>query len=633
MAIERLVEQRSADGTWSSRVDLNAFFGSAYVVMLRTTGYVAEARFRRDEALVVRHLVAHVNPDGGFYKYPGSPSCAAITRVALTAIRLALGDVPSKKRPALWFARNEFIDGDLEAQLRSVVTRADLFLRHGDHLGSLPFKMDHKLFEVFLVSQADADAFLPPMPWFSPSLAALMTKPGPAAQAGTNLNIMIRKIAPALSILYRSIAARNRWSRWFVRLVHGIGPMAAMQKRSFADIVSWIRSEQNEDGGWFFNPFYTCLDMMALFEAGVPRWDPAMQRGMAFLRKSTQPASDGGTYLQFLHSDMWDTSQGVVSCLRPPNSSVNDPHIRPALDFLVRWQGSDGSFAFASASQKDPDIDTTAFLLRPIQLASRTADGSHLLELRRALRRGLDYVLAHQDDRGGFSGWESTFVHYKPGSLGFVNQTMVDVATPDVTGRVLFTLGTLGMTTADPPVQRALDFIVAAQHANGAWWSRWWAGYVVGADFVLSGLGAVGVRYDATPTADRPVERRAMAAMQRAVAFLESHQNGDGGWGETIRADLDDAAAGVGPSTPLHTAQTISALLGCGYPAASPVIDRAMNYLLSTMSSDGRWHDDQVTFTVIARTYYYPYAFANFVLPVDALSDYLEAVEPNASEP
>lgn len=44
------------------------------------------------------------------------------------------------------------------------------------------------------------------------------------------------------------------------------------------------------------------------------------------------------------------------------------------------------------------------------------------------------------------------------------------------------------------------------------------------------------------------------------------------------------------------------------------------------MNPLGCWDDRQATFTLYAGALYYPYEFLNRVLPLDALTDYLQAM-------
>jgi len=93
--------------------------------------------------------------------------------------------------------------------------------------------------------------------------------------------------------------------------------------------------------------------------------------------------------------------------------------------------------------------------------------------------------------------------------------------------------------------------------------------------------------------------------------------------GESIYSDFDQAYAGKGASTPLHTAQAATSLIMTGQTATSPEIKRAIKYLLQTMTEDGRWEDQQATFTVFARTFYYSHPIFNYVLPLSTMTEFL----------
>ena len=99
--------------------------------------------------------------------------------------------------------------------------------------------------------------------------------------------------------------------------------------------------------------------------------------------------------------------------------------------------------------------------------------------------------------------------------------------------------------TSSPP-QRAIDFLRHAQRHDGPWYGRWGVNYIYGTWSVLRGLAAIG-------------EDPRHEYVQRAVRWLERHQNQDGGWGETCESYDDHEFAGVGQSTP---SQTAWALLG-----------------------------------------------------------------------
>ena len=62
------------------------------------------------------------------------------------------------------------------------------------------------------------------------------------------------------------------------------------------------------------------------------------------------------------------------------------------------------------------------------------------------------------------------------------------------------------------------------QEPDGSWFGRWGVNYVYGTGAAIPGAGL------------RPVCAASDPAIRRGVAFLETHQNDDGGWGEDIRS-------------------------------------------------------------------------------------------------
>ena len=91
---------------------------------------------------------------------------------------------------------------------------------------------------------------------------------------------------------------------------------------------------------------------------------------------------------------------------------------------------------------------------------------------------------------------------------------------------------------------RGVTWLLRAQEADGSWFGRWGANYVYGTGAVVPALIAAG---------SAPASR----AIRRAVAWLVSHQNPDGGWGEDLRS-YDDPTLG-GPRRVHRVADRVGA--------------------------------------------------------------------------
>jgi squalene-hopene/tetraprenyl-beta-curcumene cyclase len=113
----------------------------------------------------------------------------------------------------------------------------------------------------------------------------------------------------------------------------------------------------------------------------------------------------------------------------------------------------------------------------------------------------------------------------------------------------------------------------------------------------------------------------ASGALRRAVAWLESVQNADGGWGEDLRSYRDPAWRGVGDSTPSQTAWALLALLAtCEH---GPALERGIDWLARSQREDGGWDEPQYTGTGFPGHFYIGYEIYRFVFPLMALGRFV----------
>jgi squalene-hopene/tetraprenyl-beta-curcumene cyclase len=126
-------------------------------------------------------------------------------------------------------------------------------------------------------------------------------------------------------------------------------------------------------------------------------------------------------------------------------------------------------------------------------------------------------------------------------------------------------------------------------------------------------VGAHGVGAGATSPHDDPCVRR-------AVDWLVSVQNPDGGWGE----NNDGYALGkfvTMASTPYQTAWAMLGLLAAG-EAKSQAVQRAAEYLMRTADPDGLWSHPSFTAPGFPRVFYLKYHGYCAYFPLWALAAY-----------
>ncbi len=181
---------------------------------------------------------------------------------------------------------------------------------------------------------------------------------------------------------------------------------------------------------------------------------------------------------------------------------------------------------------------------------------------------------------------------------------------------MLAQLGERPATSA--PLHRAIAYLLDEQHPEGSWFGRWGLNYVYGTWSVLCCFNAV----DLSP--DHP-------AIRRAVAWLETIQNQDGGWGEDDRSyALDYKGFSPAPSTASQTSWAVMGLMAAG-EIDSPAVRRGIAYLAANQSADGLWDEERYTATGFPRVFYLRYmGYAKF-FPLWAMARYRNMKVGNTS--
>jgi len=184
---------------------------------------------------------------------------------------------------------------------------------------------------------------------------------------------------------------------------------------------------------------------------------------------------------------------------------------------------------------------------------------------------------------------------------------VIDPPSADVTAHVVEMLAAEGRA-AEQPCRRGVRWLLESQEPDGSWFGRWGANHVYGTGAAVPALVSAGV------SAQEPVVRT-------AVAWIERHQNADGGWGEDLRSYDDPAWIGRGESTPSQTAWALLALLAAGED--SPAVRRGVGHLVDTQRRDGGWDEERYTATGFPGDFYISYRLYRLVFPIWALGRYV----------
>ncbi len=416
-----------------------------------------------------------------------------------------------------------------------------------------------------------------------------------------------------------------------------------LRRLALARAESWVLERAGHgsvptDGlGAIFPPMvYIQIVMRAL---GHPRNHPAVQRAERELDAFFIEEGDA-IRIQPCFSPVWDTGLAAYAIAQRAVEGSRDAAERAARWLVqrecrhrgdwarnVRGRFTGGAWWFEYHNGWYPDVDDTAI----VTMALGKVGGRGSLA---AARRGVRWLLAMQNDDGGWSAFDRTKHRKIFEYIPFADHNaMQDPSCADITGRVLEALATLGVTNREHAVQHAIEFIKSKQHPGGGWRGRWGVNYIYGT-------------WQAAAGAVRSGEDPGQEWIQRAGRWLKSVQLEDGSFGESANSYEDESQRGRGPSTASQTAWGSMALQAI-YGPDDPALARAVAWLVTRQLSDadaddpvcnpdrdpaGSWAEQWFTGTGFPRVFYLRYHLYRLYFPLMALGRYLAARGTPAGE-
>jgi squalene-hopene/tetraprenyl-beta-curcumene cyclase len=352
--------------------------------------------------------------------------------------------------------------------------------------------------------------------------------------------------------------------------------------------------------------------------------DPFVQRGFAALDNFAIETEN--TYcIQACVSPVWDTAW-VVRALLESGIKPDHPALVRAGEWLIKKQiltygdwyvknklGKPGGWAFEFDNNFYPDLDDSAVVVMALAGLNLPDEG-----LKNAtMQRGVEWMATMQCKAGGWAAFDIDNDQDWLNDLPYGDlRAMIDPNTADVTARVLEMLGACNLSMEPERIERALVYLEKEQESDGSWFGRWGVNYLYGTSGVISALAVIDpVRYQ-----DRII---------KAMSWIESCQNPDGGWGETCESYKDSSLKGQGISTASQTAWALIGLLDGGKATglfSQTAIADGINYLISTQKTDGSWDETEFTGTGFPCHFYIRYHMYRQYFPLIALGRYYQSL-------
>jgi squalene-hopene/tetraprenyl-beta-curcumene cyclase len=625
-AIEALLSYRQADGHWVFELEADCTIPAEYVLLRHYLGEPVDAAL---EARIANYLRRVQGAHGGWpLVHDGTFEMSASVK-SYFALKI-IGD--SVDAPHMVRAR-QAIHAHGGAINSNVFTR---FLLAA--FGVVTWRAVPVLpVEIMLLPMWSPFHINKISYWARTTIVPLMVlaalKPRAKNPKGVGIDELF--LQPPHSIGMTPKAPHQSWG-WFIlfrsldgvlRVVEPLFPKK-LRARAVDSAVAFIEERLNgEDGlGAIFPPMANTVMMYEAF--GRPADYPprlVTRRGLERLLV----IGEHEAYCQPCVSPVWDTAL-TCHALIEAGGEVALSKAKQGLDWLKPKQVLDlkgdwavkspntrpGGWAFQYNNAYYPDLDDTAVVVMAMDRVRRQT-ASH--EYDTAIARGREWIEGMQSRDGGWAAFDVNNLEYYLNNIPFSDHgALLDPPTEDVTARCLSMLAQLGETAASSPaVARAIEYLRRTQHAEGSWYGRWGMNYLYGTWSALCALNAVGV------THQDPMIRK-------AVGWLVSVQNTDGGWGEdAVSYRLDYRGMEATSSTASQTAWSLLGLMAAG-EVRHPAVARGVEYLKSTQTEKGLWDEARYTATGFPRVFYLRYhGYAKF-FPLWALARYRNLMGTNS---
>lgn len=613
------------DGHWYTEVLANVTFTAEYICLRLITGRPLTEAETHDFRT---YLLSKQNPDDGSWGLappPGWSGDVSTTVEGYFALKLLGVDVNSK---AMRKARTFVVahGGPAKVNVQAQLMLSMFGLVSWDDMGQCPAELmlmpDWVPINVFAFSY-----------WARVTAVGIMILrhhkpvfplPGDATtdyldELYPNPADKCLRFTPPIRELWRTGQMGRFWASCADK-VAGVGvepwlSTSAVRRLALDRCVRFIvdRTEPVAGYGSFWNSNFA--GAVALLCEGFPVQHPVVQCMVSAVDACVWKDRHGAR-MQVTVGPVWDTALMGMGLLE---SGLADERVDRTVqwfkdrqilqtrgDYEVKRRGLvPGGWAFQDVNNHYPDNDDslvsllTIVMHRPEELACASG----------AVTRGIEWLLGMQCRDDGWGCFDidnnNRFLNLFPFGQG---NEFFDETVPDITGRVIecfcYILDRKESSGLSRHLRermrasciRALKYLQRSQDAvTGAWGSRWHVNYLNGTPSVLCGLAYFkddldrllgGEERGRAGVDGKSTNAIAERMIGKPIAWLQSVQNEDGGWGEGLESYTDGVkGAGRGVSTPTQTAWALLGLLS-HLPPSDPAIERGVAWLVRKQIPD-----------------------------------------------
>ena len=628
-AADALAAAQREDGHWVFELEADATIPAEYILLRH---YLGEPENPTIEAAIARYLRRIQADDGGWPLFHGGAFDVSASVKAYFALKM-IGDDP--EAPHMACARAAILAAG-GAAVSNVFTRIQLAL-----YGAGPWAAVPEMPPELILLPRWFPIHLSKMSYWArtvivPLLVLMALRPMARNPRGVLIDELYRDRSRVRPPESKAAGTKWFWMKGFAALdivlkrMRGHWPKR-LRERAIAACVAFVTERLNgEDGlGAIYPAMANSVMMFDALGYGEDHPDRAIARTSVEKLLVLRPEEGRDEiYCQPCVSPVWDTALAAHALLEVGGNEAEKRagealawlKPRQILDVAGDWAEGrpgvrPGGWAFQYANPHYPDLDDTAVVVMAMDRA-RGAVGTGYDE---GIARGIEWTAGMQSRNGGWGAFDSDNSYDYLNNIPFADHgALLDPPTVDVSARCISMLAQLGEPANSPRMTAALAYLEAEQEEDGSWFGRWGVNYIYGTWSALSALNAAGV----DPA--KPVVRR-------AVDWLLSIQNEDGGWGEDCDSyALDRTGHKPAPSTASQTAWALIGLMAAGEVDA-PAVARGISWLQRHQQAGGLWPQEHHTGGGFPRVFYLRYHGYPKYFPLWAVARYRNLRRGNAT--
>jgi squalene-hopene/tetraprenyl-beta-curcumene cyclase len=621
-AVDQLTAAQDPAGFWCGELEGDSILQSEYILLK----FIIEQEHDPRLPKIANYLRKQQRADGSWVQYPGGKPDLSATVKGYFALKL-MGE--ETHAPSMIKARELILSlgGAERCNTYTKFYLAALGQMHYDSIPAIPPEMvllpKWFYFHLDKVSAWSRTMIMP---------LAIVSSYRPVRQLPAPRGIM--ELYLEHDYLHRPFCEFDKklvsWKNLFLAIDKGLkvlekSRLKPLRRKALRQIEQWIlehsKGAVSEGLGAIFPPMvyiiiaFRCLGY-DMNDVHVKEAERQLERLMI---------EDGDTIrLQPCFSPIWDTGNAAYALTELDLESGREA-VERAANWLVSkecrhtgdWKSNvsqhvePSGWYFEFNNSYYPDVDDTAMVAMAL---FRTGHEKALP----SVERGIDWMLAMQNDDGGWAAFDRTISRPILEYIPFADHNaMQDPSCPDITGRTLECLGHKGFRPDHPAVQKAVRFVEFEQELEGCWFGRWGVNYIYGTWQVVCGLKTVGADMS-------------LPWVQKAGLWLRAIQHDDGSFGESADSYEDPALKGKGPATPSQTAWGTMALMAI-YGPQDTAVEKGIRWLLNTQLPSGTWDEPWFTGTGFPRVFYLRYHLYRLYFPIMCLGRWLRLSQVDAA--